>query len=144
MTIYAAFKNDGSVSGFWDTDFISDTSVIPADAIEVSDEQRREFLEFPSTRRWHEGAIIEFVCVPPLPTVETYRQAVQSKIDAKAHDRQYDSGATLASYVNSTMPEWATEAQAFIGWRDCVWAYALNELDKVQQGSARSKRASKC
>jgi hypothetical protein len=34
-------------------------------------------------------------------------------------------GATLASCVTSTNPEWAAEAQAFIVWRDAVWAYGL-------------------
>jgi hypothetical protein len=55
-------------------------------------------------------------------------------IDAKASERQYDSGATLASYVNSTIEQWSAEAQAFVAWRDAVWLYALAELDKVQKG----------
>lgn len=66
--------------------------------------------------------------------VNSYRAAIQSLIDAKASERQYDSGATLASYVNSTVPEWAAEAEAFVVWRDQVWAYALTELAKVQSG----------
>ncbi|WP_343315881.1 hypothetical protein AAIB41_13950 [Brucella sp. BE17] len=66
--------------------------------------------------------------------VETYRKAIQALIDSKASERQYDSGATFASYVNSTKPEWAAEAKAFVAWRDQVWSYALAELDKVQSG----------
>ena len=66
--------------------------------------------------------------------VETYRAAIQSLIDAKANERQYDSGATLASYVNSTIEQWAAEAQVFVAWRDAVWLYALAELDKVKSG----------
>ena len=66
--------------------------------------------------------------------VNIYRLEIQSMIDKKAQARQYDSGATLASYVNSTILEWATEAQAFVAWRDAVWLYALTELDKVQKG----------
>lgn len=64
---------------------------------------------------------------------ETYRKAIQSLIDGKAHEKQYDDGNSLASYVNSTVPEWAAEAQAFVAWRDQVWAYALAELAKVQK-----------
>lgn len=71
---------------------------------------------------------------PGLNPVDVYRLEIQAMIDAKASERQYDSGATLASYVNSTIPEWATEAQAFVAWRDAVWLYALAELDKVQKG----------
>jgi len=66
--------------------------------------------------------------------INGYRTAIQSMIDAKAQEKQYDSGATLASYVNSTIPEWASEAQSFVAWRDHVWTYAMAELDKVQSG----------
>jgi len=66
--------------------------------------------------------------------INTYRTAIQRMIDATANERQYDSGATLASYVNSTIEHWAAEAQAFVAWRDAVWLYALAELDKVQKG----------
>lgn len=53
--------------------------------------------------------------------------------DFPNHFYQYDSGATLASYVNSTIEQWASEAQAFVAWRDTVWLYALAELDRVQK-----------
>ncbi|GEM_PF-1192227 len=71
---------------------------------------------------------------PGLAPVEVFRLEIQALIDAKASERQYDGGTTLASYVNSTKPEWASEANAFVAWRDEVWAYALDELDKVQAG----------
>ena len=70
---------------------------------------------------------------PGLNPVDVYRLEIQAMIDGKAKERQYDSGATLASYVNSTVELWATEAQAFVAWRDAVWIYALTELDKVQK-----------
>ena len=70
---------------------------------------------------------------PGLNAVDVYRLEIQAMIDAKASERQYDSGATLASYVNSTIEQWAIEAQAFVAWRDDVWLYALAELDKVQK-----------
>lgn len=69
---------------------------------------------------------------PGLNPVDVYRLEIQAMIDAKASQRQYDSGATLASYVSSTIGQWAAEAQAFVAWRDAVWLYALAELDKVQ------------
>ncbi|MBK0020957.1 hypothetical protein IAE29_03095 [Ochrobactrum sp. S46] len=70
---------------------------------------------------------------PGLNPVDVYRLEIQAMIDAKAGERQYDSGSTLASYVNSTIEHWATEAQAFVAWRDALWIYALAELDKVQK-----------
>lgn len=66
--------------------------------------------------------------------INGYRSAIQALIDGTANEHQYDSGATLASYVNSTIEQWASEAQAFVAWRDTVWLYALAELDKVQRG----------
>jgi len=66
--------------------------------------------------------------------LDTYRSAIRNLIDNKASERQYDSGATLASYVNSTNEQWAAEALAFVAWRDQVWVYALAELNKVRSG----------
>lgn len=71
---------------------------------------------------------------PGLNPVDVYRLEIQAMIDAKAQERQYDSGATLASYVTSTIPQWAAEATAFVAWRDSVWTSALAELGKVQSG----------
>ncbi|MFC6487086.1 hypothetical protein [Nitratireductor sp. GCM10026969] len=53
---------------------------------------------------------------PPAPTgpsVDDFRRAVQVHLDAKAQERQYDDTFTLATYVISTNPDWAAEAQAF-------------------------------
>jgi len=66
--------------------------------------------------------------------VEEYRQAVQGHVDAIAKTRRYDNGYALASYTASTNPVWAAEAQAFVAWRDAVWAHAYTELDKVTSG----------
>ncbi|MCH4539281.1 MULTISPECIES: hypothetical protein [Brucella/Ochrobactrum group] len=66
--------------------------------------------------------------------VNSYRAAIQSMIDRTANERQYDDGNSLASYVNSTVPEWAAEAQAFVVWRDQIWTYSLGELEKVKSG----------
>lgn len=66
-------------------------------------------------REWQAGE-------PPQPAVEDYRSAVQAHVDAVAVSRLYDSGVSLASYTASTNPTWAAEAQAFVAWRDAVWA----------------------
>ena len=70
----------------------------------------------------------------PDPTLEDYRSAIQAHVDATAQARNYDSAVSCASYVASGNPVWAAEAQAFVAWRDAVWAYAFAELDKVQSG----------
>lgn len=66
--------------------------------------------------------------------IEAYRLAIQGHVDATAQSRRYDSGNSLAGYVASTNPVWAVEAQAFVAWRDAVWAYSYTELDKVLAG----------
>ncbi|WP_266076825.1 hypothetical protein [Brucella intermedia] len=71
---------------------------------------------------------------PGLSPIDVYRIEIQAHIDSKAQEKQYDSGATLASYVSSTVPGWFLDAQAFVAWRDSVWLYAFAELDKVQSG----------
>lgn len=68
------------------------------------------------------------------PSLDDYRFAIQSHIDATARQRSYDSGITCASYVGSTNPAWAAEAAAFTAWRDAVWVYAYAELAKVENG----------
>lgn len=66
--------------------------------------------------------------------IDDYRIAIENHVDAVAQSRAYSGGVSLASYVASTNPAWAAEAQAFVAWRDGVWAYAYAELDKVQTG----------
>jgi len=68
------------------------------------------------------------------PTPETFSRAVQAHLDARAQERSYDGALSIATYVNSENPVWAAEAQAFVAWRDIVWAYALGELAKVEAG----------
>lgn len=67
-------------------------------------------------------------------TVEAFRLAIQSHIDAVARSKRYDNGFAFASYVSSTNTEWATEAQTFVAWRDMVWSYSYTELDKALNG----------
>lgn len=134
MTIYATFDAQGFVSGFWDSNFVSDKQSIPKEAIEISDDDRRKLLEAPSTRKWKDGEVVECGMVPGQPAIEEYRLAIQGFIDRKAKEKQYDNGATFASYVNSTVAQWASDAKAFVKWRDDVWQYSFSELDKVKSG----------
>lgn len=71
---------------------------------------------------------------PALPDIDDYRRAVQAHVDATAQERQYDGGHTCATYLGSSNPVWAAEAQAFVSWRDAVWGYAFAELGRVQNG----------
>ncbi|MFC6488039.1 hypothetical protein [Nitratireductor sp. GCM10026969] len=109
------------------------TEILPSD----SDAEPRVF--YVSTLDESEiPALVELTINPPAapvgPSVDDFRRAVQSHLDAKAQERQYDDAFTLTTYVSSTNVAWAAEAQAFVAWRDQVWGYALGELDKVTTG----------
>jgi hypothetical protein len=67
--------------------------------------------------------------------IERYRQAVQSHIDATARSRDYRDGFALAGYVNSAIPPWKAEAEAFIAWRDQVWLFVFEKLSQIQAGN---------
>lgn len=89
---------------------------------------------------WEDGEIVQkpddwlILDEPQPPNGDDYRHAIQRLIDAQAQSRRYDNGNSLATYVTSSNPDWAAEAQAFVNWRDAVWVYAYTELDKVLSG----------
>ncbi len=53
--------------------------------------------------------------------------AIDARIEAQARALGYNSAAHIAGYVNSTVPQWAAEAQAFVAWRDAVWLAAFEQ-----------------
>ncbi|MDI7923415.1 hypothetical protein [Ferirhizobium litorale] len=71
---------------------------------------------------------------PEPPTEADYAAAIQAHVDATAQSQQFNDGVTLASYVASTNPLWASQALAFVAWRDAVWAYVYAEMAKVLAG----------
>ena len=87
-----------------------------------------------------EWQIVDAADIPvPEPTpaeiIAAYKTAIERYIEAKAGERQYTSGIHAASYVTSTNLLWAAEAQAFIEWRDDVWAHSIALLEEVQGGN---------
>ncbi|WP_296072276.1 hypothetical protein [uncultured Agrobacterium sp.] len=133
--IYAKFDDEGFPLSFWMPEACSDPdAVIPTDAVVIIEQQHLEFLENTGGRRYVDGEIV--VVDPPeiVPTITDYENAIQNLVDETAREKQFRDGVTLASYAASTKPNWAAEAQAFVAWRDNVWAYAYGELAKVQAG----------
>jgi hypothetical protein len=63
-----------------------------------------------------------------------FQQAIEAHVEATAQARGYSSAASCAGYVQSTIPAWAAEAQAFIAWRDAVWAHAFTQMALVEAG----------
>ncbi|OYW55970.1 MAG: hypothetical protein B7Y80_03515 [Hyphomicrobium sp. 32-62-53] len=85
---------------------------------------------------WATGAVAILPKPAILPAEADYAEAIQSHIDSVAHARGYGNGAMLASYVASTVPAWAAEAQTFVAWRDAVWLAAYGRLGAVKAGEA--------
>lgn len=54
--------------------------------------------------------------------------AITSHIVSVATTKKYDSELAVATYINSTNPLWRAEANAFIAWRDVVWAYVYEQI----------------
>ena len=63
-----------------------------------------------------------------------FQQAIEAHVEATAAERGYSSAAACAGYVQSTIPAWAFEAEAFIAWRDSVWAHAFTQMALVEAG----------
>lgn len=91
-------------------------------------------LENGEERDLTEAEVSEILNNAPVPQQHDYENAIQNLVDSTARERQFRDGVTLASYVGSTKPKWAAEAQAFVAWRDNVWTYAYSEFAKVQSG----------
>ncbi len=59
---------------------------------------------------------------------------VEETINRTALSKGYSNALSCASYVYSTVIQWANESQAFIAWRDSVWVYCLGEFEKAKNG----------
>lgn len=120
MTVYYS----KSTNGFYN-DFIN--KFIPNDAIEISEDQYESLFKAQNS-----GKIIqsdkngnpEFVD-PSLPTKEQLNEIcklmVQQLLDKTAIDWGYDSLVSAASYANSSNPQFKSEAESLIAWRDKCW-----------------------
>lgn len=60
--------------------------------------------------------------------------AVQSVLDGKAKEKNYDNGFAVASYALSTNDTFRSDAAKFIAWRDAVWAKCYQILDAYKAG----------
>ena len=58
--------------------------------------------------------------------------AIRELVEAKPLERGYDNVMTLSSYTTSGNAQWKAEDDAFIAWRDSVFAYAYQTLADVQ------------
>lgn len=114
---------------------------IPADALEISHDERAELL-----RGREQGKVIELggngrpeLRDPPPPTeqqlIEQFTREVQDKLDSTARAYGYDSIGNAVTYAEEpAVPKFQSEGRAFRAWRSACWAYCYSQLDAVQNG----------
>lgn len=56
-------------------------------------------------------------------------------IDSVAQQQRYNNAVACASYANSTVSLWASQAHAFISWRDAVYSYVDAQYQLMQAGT---------
>ncbi len=61
--------------------------------------------------------------------------AIQSHLDAKARERDYDGILSLVSYTTSRNPKFYIEGQSGVDWRDVTWVRGYELLDEVMNGT---------
>jgi len=63
-----------------------------------------------------------------------FSSAIQSHLDTKARERDYDDMWSAITYRDDPNPQFAAEGQALFEWRSDVWTYATTELARVTAG----------
>ena len=56
---------------------------------------------------------------------------VSNLLNSTAQSKQYDSSISICTYADSTNTQWKAEADAFIAWRDALFAYVINLQTQV-------------
>lgn len=75
--------------------------------------------------------------IPPTAEeiLKIMQDAIQSHMDTKACERNYDGILSLCTYATSTNPKFAAEGQAGVEWRDACWAKGYEIMDDVLAGN---------
>lgn len=86
-------------------------------------EARDEFEFLPSYDDMSEAAIIKLV-----------QDAIQNRLDEKAHEKLYDDSKSLMTYIFSTNDKFRADAEKFNRWRDDCWSKPWTILDDYHDG----------
>jgi hypothetical protein len=83
----------------------------------------------------------------PLALFDSEKEAVaiatQKKLDNAAQARGFDSMISACTYINSTVPKFASDAKILSDWRDLVWAKVYELESKIETGLIERPRTVK-
>lgn len=65
---------------------------------------------------------------------QEFTNAIQTYLDTKAQELNYDSCLSVCSYVDTGVARFDCEGAAFRKWRSAVWAKGYEILAQVQSG----------
>lgn len=108
--IKALFDNDGLLQTLYDTNAYDDCSFIPKEAVEITEDQWKELLEYPNQRKWIAGKLVEHTSPKPISEVKK-RLKQQVDMAAEIHNvgrwsiydlsRKVQSGCRLFQEIHS-------------------------------------------
>lgn len=84
--IKAEFDKDGFPAAFYDTRAYTDTSFIPTDAIEITEDQWKEFLNNAGRKKWVDGKIVDYTL--PAPPLAEIKKQLKQQVDMAAENER--------------------------------------------------------
>lgn len=111
MQRYGVFNAEGFPTGFYNDEEHGDN--LPEGAVEITDEQLNEFIEFNGLRRWENGQVVMYTPpVQPVPTPPITRRQLRLTL--------VRNGIPLAAVdaAIAAMPEGLPKEEALIEWAD--------------------------
>lgn len=128
-----------STASFYDKEIHGDA--IPADAVEITDEEHAALLAGQSAglriATDSEGCPVLVAPLPPTPEQirAALSAAVQAHLDTRAQAAGYDSIFTAVTYADeAAVPRFQAEGEALRAWRSLVWAKCYEVLADVESG----------
>lgn len=133
-------KYAASTGGFYDTVIHGDN--IPADAVEITDEQHAALLAGQSSGKIISAdasgkpILVDYVHVSTNEEIIASLTAqIQQRLDAFAKTRNYDGILSACTYATSTVTKFATEGQYCVQARDATWAAGYVIMEDVLSGA---------
>ncbi|QHJ84741.1 MAG: hypothetical protein [Caudoviricetes sp.] len=84
--IKAKFNEDGFPAAFYDTNAYDDCSFIPNDAVVITEDQWKEFLNNAGRKKWVDGKIVDYTL--PAPPLAEIKKQLKQQVDMAAENER--------------------------------------------------------